>query len=155
MSPFLETISHPKVLSSLVAEHPLGVIYNFIYEIGGTRATNLIASICSVLESLSTDDDTRAQWLEISSAVLSRIMFVSLTAFFQTELRKQELKLQDILAATHRGETAAKLHVSRRYLTQIFSRIEAGAQMPMSSQIEHVKLNYYIYTSQGAPWRST
>ncbi|KAL4921521.1 hypothetical protein BDW62DRAFT_208480 [Aspergillus aurantiobrunneus] len=140
MSPFLVTISHPKVLSSLVAEHPLGIIYNFIYGIGGSRAVHLIASICSVLESLGTDDDTRAKWLEDSLAVFCRIMFVNTTAFIQTGLGEQVFKLQNIMTAMDEGNMTSKLHVSRRYLAQLLSRIENGVQMPTPSQAEAVKM---------------
>ncbi|KAL5048247.1 hypothetical protein BDW71DRAFT_213665 [Aspergillus fruticulosus] len=127
--PFLETISHPRVLSSLVAEHALGAIYNFIYGIGGTRAARFISSICSVLETLSEDDDTRAQWLEDSLAVFYRIMFVNSTAFIQVGLEEQALKLQEILTAMDKGDMSRKLHVSRRNLNRLLSRIETGAQM--------------------------
>ncbi|KAL2815766.1 hypothetical protein BDW59DRAFT_177528 [Aspergillus cavernicola] len=144
MAPFLETISHPKVLSSLVAEHSLGIIYNFIYGIGGTRASNLFASICSVLESIPEQDDTRAKWLEVSLAVFSRIMFVNSTAFIHEGLGVQTSRFQDILSAMDKGEMARKLHISRRYLTQLVYRVEMGAQLPTASQSEEAKQNQII-----------
>ncbi|KAL5343605.1 hypothetical protein BJX70DRAFT_407270 [Aspergillus crustosus] len=136
MVPFLEAISHPKVLSSLVAEHALGIIYNFIYGICGTRAKILIASVCSVLETLPEDDETRADWLEVSLAVLSRIIFVNTSAFVQTELGEHIIKLEKILASMDKGIMARKLHMSRKYLGQLLCRIEAGAQMPTPSSLE-------------------
>ncbi|KAL5000353.1 hypothetical protein BDV10DRAFT_37287 [Aspergillus recurvatus] len=110
--PFLESISHLRVLSSLVAEHALGVIYNFICGTGGTRAAKFISSICSVLETLSEDDGTRAQWLEDSLAVFYRIMFVNSMVFIQTGLEEQALKLQEILTTMDKGGMPRKLHVS-------------------------------------------
>ncbi|RDW78563.1 putative NF-X1 finger and helicase domain protein [Aspergillus mulundensis] len=127
--PFLETISHPRVLSSLFVEHALGGIYNFIYGVGGTRAAHLISSICSVLETLSEDDETRAQWLEGSLVVFHRIMFANSTAFIQTGLEKQALKLEDILTTMDKGDMSGKLHISRRYLNQLLSRTKTGAHM--------------------------
>ncbi|KAL4909215.1 hypothetical protein BDW74DRAFT_187491 [Aspergillus multicolor] len=99
--PFLETISHPRVLASLVAENALGAIYNFVYGLSGSRAASLISSICSVLEALSEDDETRAEWLEDSLAVFHRII------------------LQDILTSMDKGDMSGKLHISRRYMNQL------------------------------------
>ncbi|KAL4932603.1 uncharacterized protein BDV17DRAFT_168391 [Aspergillus undulatus] len=129
MVPFLEITSHPKVLSSLVAEHPLGLTYSFIYGLSGTRAINLISSICVVLEGLSEKDDVRFQWLEASLAVLSRLLFVNSSAFLQAGIEEQSNRLQRILSSMDREHTAKELYQSRRYLAQIVSRIEAGAKI--------------------------
>ncbi|KAI9376610.1 hypothetical protein BJX61DRAFT_255560 [Aspergillus egyptiacus] len=143
MAPFLETVSHPKVLSSLVAEHSLGIIYSFMYGIGGTRATALFTSICSVLESIS-EDDIRANWLEVSLAVFSRIVFVNATAFIQKGLGELASRLQDILIAMYKGEMARKLHMSRRYLNQLLCRFERGTQIPTPSKAKDTKQNQVI-----------
>ncbi|KAL4882526.1 hypothetical protein BJY04DRAFT_217020, partial [Aspergillus karnatakaensis] len=140
MMPFLEIISHPKVLSSLVAEHPLGTIYNFIYGIGGTRAESFISTLCFALQSLREDDETRADWLEGSLAVFSRMMFVNSSAFAQAGLQEQVIKLSNILLTMEKGGMARRLQVSRRYLDQILRRVESGAHIatPSTERQSHI-----------------
>ncbi|KAL2870751.1 uncharacterized protein BJX67DRAFT_246486 [Aspergillus lucknowensis] len=90
-------------------------------------------SICSVLESIS-EDDIRVQWLEVSLAVCSRIMFVNSTAFIHKGLGEQILRMQDILTAIDNGSTSKRLYVPRRYLGHLLRRLETGAQLPPARQ---------------------
>lgn len=47
--PFLQTISYPDILSSLILEVPLDTIYTFLFGPNGRRATNLFKSTASAL----------------------------------------------------------------------------------------------------------
>ena len=53
--PFLCTITHKDVLSSLLLEHALGTIYNFLFGIGGRRAVGFFRSIAGTLINLKSD----------------------------------------------------------------------------------------------------
>jgi hypothetical protein len=64
--PFLETITHPNVLASLVLEKSVGTIYSFVFGIEGKRA-----------------GETRQSNLEVSLIFFSRIVELNSTAFVQ------------------------------------------------------------------------
>ena len=53
--PFLCTITHKDVLSSLLLEHALGSIYNFLFGISGRRAVTFFRSIAATLINLKPD----------------------------------------------------------------------------------------------------
>lgn len=48
--PFLEIITHPNVLASLILEQAVGTIYNFLFGIFGKRGVGLVGFLVSVLE---------------------------------------------------------------------------------------------------------
>ncbi|KAJ5095474.1 hypothetical protein NUU61_004830 [Penicillium alfredii] len=86
--PFLETVSHPDVLWSLVLEQSVGTIYNFLFGIGGARAAPLLNYICEILEA-SKRDESGAWRLEVSLLVFSRIVDLNSTALVQESLHTQ------------------------------------------------------------------
>ena len=53
--PFLEVITHPYVLASLILEQAVGTIYNFLFGIFGKRGVGLVGFLVSVLENAASD----------------------------------------------------------------------------------------------------
>ncbi|SLM41380.1 Zinc finger, NF-X1-type [Lasallia pustulata] len=53
--PFLRTITHKDITSSLLLEHALGTIYNFLFGIGGRRAVAFFRSIGATLINVKSD----------------------------------------------------------------------------------------------------
>ncbi|KKK26527.1 hypothetical protein ARAM_006130 [Aspergillus rambellii] len=146
MVPFLEVISHPKVLSSLVAEHHMGAIFNFIYGIGGTRAIKLFGSVCAVLKAVAEEENIPVKWLELSLLVFTKTLDVNSTAFVQEGLKTHALGLQEVLRSMNTESSANKLHVASRYLEQLLHRFEMGAQMSAVTELNETEKRNQILT---------
>ena len=63
--PFLETVTHPNVLSSSVLESTVGTIYNFLFGLNGDRATKILKFVGEVI-SRQAVSETKFWALEVS-----------------------------------------------------------------------------------------
>ncbi|PKX98448.1 putative NF-X1 finger and helicase domain protein [Aspergillus novofumigatus IBT 16806] len=109
--PLLETVSHPKVLSSLILEQAVGTIFNVL-------AALFLSSIC--------DEETAVEWLEISLLVFAKIVDLNSTAF-QLFLQMTE------------GGLASSLHHSRNLLDHLLRRLEIGSFLPSAPANDKLK----------------
>lgn len=79
--PFLDTLSHPTVVSSLILEQPVGTIYKVVYGINGRRASRFLQYISGVLaRSMGSKLDVVKQ-LEVSLLVFSQMVDMNSAAF--------------------------------------------------------------------------
>ncbi|KAH1408554.1 hypothetical protein KXV95_005883 [Aspergillus fumigatus] len=127
--PMLETVSHPKVLSSLILEQAVGTIYNVLYGINGRRAALFLSSVCDVLSKIS-EEETAVEWLEISLLVFAKIVDLNSTAFVQDALKDQAKRFQQLFLRMAEGGLASSLHHSRNLLDHLLCRLEIGSSLP-------------------------
>ncbi|OKL63387.1 hypothetical protein UA08_01510 [Talaromyces atroroseus] len=131
--PFLEIISHPDVVDSLVLEQSVGTIYNFLFGISGARASKLLSYISEVLTNCTKDEST-ANWLEVSLSVFSRVVDFNSTALVQESLKNCASQFERILIAWVTDKPESPLHQSRFYLERLLRRFEIGSSLPMIAQ---------------------
>ncbi|KAG2025031.1 hypothetical protein GB937_003258 [Aspergillus fischeri] len=136
--PLLETVSHPKVLSSLILEQAVGTILNVLYGINGRRATLFLSSICDVL-SKTSKEETAVEWLEISLLVFAKIVDLNSTAFVQDALKDQANRFQQLFLQMTEGGLASSLHHSRNLLDHLLCRLEIGSILPSAPANDKLK----------------
>ncbi|RHZ53052.1 hypothetical protein CDV55_103786 [Aspergillus turcosus] len=136
--PLLETISHPKVLSSLILEQAVGTIFNVLFGINGRRAAPLLSSICDVL-SKTSNDETGVEWLEVSLLVFAKIVDLNSTAFVQDALKDQANRFQQIFLQMSESGLASSLHHSRNLLDHLLRRLEIGSLLPSAPANDKLK----------------
>ncbi|EED22474.1 NF-X1 finger and helicase domain protein, putative [Talaromyces stipitatus ATCC 10500] len=110
--PLLKTISHPDVLQSLILERPVGTIYNFLFGVGGIRASKLL-TFCSEVLMHCTKDESTLEWLDASVLVFSRIVDLNSTALVQY---------------------LSRIVRSRVHLERLLRRFEVGVSLPNMAQ---------------------
>lgn len=76
--PFLSALTHKDVLSSLLLEHALSTIYNFLFGIGGRRAVAFFRSIATTLINVKSDVEQPNSTLYASIAATLRALLMVL-----------------------------------------------------------------------------
>ena len=78
--PLLEIVSHNDVMESLILEQQAGVLYNFLYGVGGRRAVTLFSFMATFLASFKPSSDENASALVASLSVLHKVIELNSTA---------------------------------------------------------------------------
>jgi hypothetical protein len=129
--PFLETISNPGVLSSLVLEQSVGTIYNVLFGIDGTRAARWLNFICDVLETDTTNEGS-AMLLEASLHTFSGIVDLNSTAPIRDCLHTVAGRFEAVFTSMAvKDGMRPRLHQSRLHLDHVLRRLETGKSLPM------------------------
>ncbi|GFF38911.1 NFX1-type zinc finger-containing protein 1 [Aspergillus udagawae] len=136
--PLLETVSHPKVLSSLILEQAVGTIFNVLFGINGRRAALFLSSICDVL-STTSNEETAVEWLEVSLLVFAKIVDLNSTAFVQDTLKDQANRFQQLFLQMTESGLASSLHHSRNLLDHLLHRLEIGSLLPSAPANDKLK----------------
>jgi hypothetical protein len=136
--PLLETVSHPKVLSSLILEQAVGTIFNVLFGINGRRAALFLSSICDVL-SKTSNEETAVEWLEVSLLVFAKIVDLNSTAFVQDTLKDQANRFQQLFLQMTESGLASSLHHSRNLLDHLLRRLEIGSLLPYAPANDKLK----------------
>ena len=128
--PFLQTISYPDILSSLILEVPLDTIYTFLFGPNGRRATNLFKSTASALGAFVRAETTQHEDLTsiavtASLAVLEKILELNQTAQVVPEFTSI---VNDLLSSI----PEELLHAGSRSLARVRQRLGLGAAIPLS-----------------------
>lgn len=130
--PFLETVTHPNVLSSLVLESSVGTIYNVLFGLNGDRAAKILSFIGDAI-SREAIGETKSWQLEVSLLFFSRLVDLNSTALIQEHLQEQAKKFEAELALSMRsGETDSKLHRAKACLERLRRRLSIGQSLPVS-----------------------
>ena len=129
MLPFLRTISHRDVVSSLILETPLDTIYTFFYGPNGHRALQLFTSITSALsivvwEELSEKEDLAVAAITATLAVLEKIIELNQTAQVVEGFTPIVEKLSNCIP-----EQVS--HAGVKSLERVRKRLGLGALMPL------------------------
>ncbi|EED17018.1 conserved hypothetical protein [Talaromyces stipitatus ATCC 10500] len=131
--PLLKTISHADVLQSLILEQSVGTIYNFLFGVGGTRASKLLRFCSEVLMHCNKNESTM-EWLEASLVVFSRIVDLNSAALIQESLKDCASQFQLIFTAWVTDHPDNPLHQSRLHLERLFHRFDIGISLPNMTQ---------------------
>ena len=129
MLPFLRTITHRDVLSSLILETPLDTIYTFLFGPNGRRALKMLTSIASALntlawEELSEDENLALAAIIATFAVLEKIIELNQTA----QLIEEFTPIVEKLAGCVPEELS---YAGSRQLSRIRQRLGLGTSMPL------------------------
>lgn len=130
--PFLRTISHLDVSSSLILEAPITTICNFLFGPNGARLITLFSFISSALSGLFEEDTPQSKeqlriGLTVSLAVLSQIVELCQTAQILEELEPILVTLGACFPDGHVFQAA------RQSLNKIQRRYNIGKSMPEAS----------------------
>ncbi|KAJ5390631.1 uncharacterized protein N7496_001699 [Penicillium cataractarum] len=143
--PFLETVTHPNVLSSLVLESSVGTIYNVLFGLSGGRAGKFLDFIGDAI-SREAVGEFKFRELEVSLLFFSllvdlngylqffsRLVDLNSTALIQEHLYAQAKKFDAELglAMANRG-TDSMLHRAQAYLERLQRRLSVGQSLPVN-----------------------
>ncbi|KAL3439805.1 hypothetical protein BJX65DRAFT_317439 [Aspergillus insuetus] len=131
MLPFMEIITHPNVLASLVMEQAVGTIYNCLYGIAGRRAEPFLAFLAGAIQlEIETEGNAATAYLEQSILVFWKIVEVNSTAFIQEPLKPVAQRFGDLFLTLHALDGFDSLHQSRDYLDKLQHRLDIGLSLP-------------------------
>lgn len=130
--PFMEIITSPNVLSSLVLEQEVVTIYNCLFGPQGSRAASFLAFLASQVEFEIQENEAMAlQYLELSLLVFSQIMDFNSTAFIQPALGHTAQKFATLLNTLHSMHSdASSVYQSCHYLGRLKRRLDIGLALP-------------------------
>lgn len=128
--PFLRIISHPDIMSSLILEAPLDIIYTFLFGPNGRRAINLFKSVASTLGAFVRaetikDEDLASIAVTATLAVLEKILDLNQTAQVIPEFTSIVTDLLNTIPEE-------LMHAGTRSLARIRQRLGLGAAIPLS-----------------------
>lgn len=130
--PFLETVTHPNVLSSLVLESSVGTIYNVLFGLNGDRAAKFLDFIGDAI-SRETVRENKSRGLEVSLLFFSRLVDLKSTALVQEHLYAQAKKFEAELALSMaNGGTDSMLHRAQAWLERLQRRLSVGQSLPVN-----------------------
>ncbi|OOG00383.1 hypothetical protein ASPCADRAFT_511396 [Aspergillus carbonarius ITEM 5010] len=132
MLPFIEIVTHPHVLASLVVEQAVGTIYNCLYGLAGRRGEPFLRYLASVvrLEIETGSQTTASTYLEQCLLVFWKIVEMNSTAFVHEPLRPVAEQFADLFVVLHGLDGADSLHQARDYLDKLQHRLNIGLSLP-------------------------
>ncbi|KAF3387285.1 NFX1-type zinc finger-containing protein 1 [Penicillium rolfsii] len=137
--PFLETVTHPNVLSSLVLEDSVGTIYNVLFGLNGDRAAKILKFIGDVI-SREAIGETKSWQLEVSLLFFSRLVDLNSTALIQEHLQEEAQRFEtDLIRSLRSGDTDSKLHRAKAYLERLQRRLSVGQSLTVSSSAKNTQ----------------
>ena len=140
--PFLQIITHPNVLASLILEQAVGTIYNFLFGIFGKRGVRFVAFLVSVLQNTESHESTTASYFELCLHVLWQIIDLNSTAFALEPFKPLAIKLQQIFFVLLSSDSASSLYRARTHLERILRRLNIGSSLPGAQTSTVVQKNH-------------
>lgn len=132
--PFLETVTHPNVLSSLVLESSVGTIYNFLFGLNGDRAAKTLKFIGEVIPRQAVSE-TKSWALEVSLLFFSRLVDLNSIALIQEHLYEQAKVFEaELTHSMSNGKGDTMLHHAMTHLERLQRRFSLGQSLPENSQ---------------------
>lgn len=129
--PFLELITHPSVLGSLLLEQSVGTIYNVMFGPLGRRGAPLINFLAGVLEDeCKIPTASTIQYLELCLLVFLKLLELNSTAFICEPLKPSAQKFEDTFLKLCNPDWASNLPQAKDYLERIKSRLDIGSSLP-------------------------
>ncbi|OJI99811.1 hypothetical protein ASPVEDRAFT_163989 [Aspergillus versicolor CBS 583.65] len=131
MLPFIEVITYPSLLTSLVLEQAVGSIYNCIFGINARRAAPLLQFLADTIQlEVEADGEASCIYLESSLSAFWHIVDLNSTAFIQESLQQVVQRFADLLNALHGLDGGSGLHQSVHYLERLQRRLNIGLSLP-------------------------
>lgn len=145
MLPFLEIITNPNVLESLVLEQAVGTIYNVLYGTSGRRGVVLLGFLADMF-SVSKGEKPTTETLnhfELSLLIFCQIIRLNSLAFVHEPFKPVAMKFEEIFKAFHSEDTVNFLQTSRAYLERILRHLDIGSSLPTVDGMQQlVKKNH-------------
>ncbi|KAJ5587038.1 uncharacterized protein N7459_002803 [Penicillium hispanicum] len=132
--PFMEIITFPNVLGSLVLEQAVVTIYNCIFGPAGLRGEPFLRFLMDEVQlEIESKGTAATTCLELSLLVFSQVVELNSTAFVQEPLKLIAQRFADLFLALHALDTAAPVHQSCQYLERLQRRLDVGLSLPKLS----------------------
>ncbi|RAL10327.1 putative NF-X1 finger and helicase domain protein [Aspergillus homomorphus CBS 101889] len=143
MLPFMEIITHPNVLASLVMEHAVGTIYNCLYGVNGSRGEPFLRFLAGAIRlEIETEGKAATAYIEQSLLVFWKIVELNSTAFVQEPLKIVALQFADLFLILHALDGSDALHQSRDYLDKLQHRLDIGLSLPAVTKTAKQHINH-------------
>ncbi|KAL8766873.1 MAG: hypothetical protein Q9209_006469 [Squamulea sp. 1 TL-2023] len=132
--PLFQTLAHPGIISSLVLEHAVDTIYNFLYGSGGRRGAQVLHFSAKAISLMVIEDDSDGEQHKKRSTVLKPFFAVleRLVELNQGALLQQDF-IPTIGTISACVDTYRLLPESRRSLDKIRLRLGLGALIPSAT----------------------
>ncbi|PGH03095.1 hypothetical protein GX51_04282 [Blastomyces parvus] len=134
VKPLFQLITHPRVVDSAVLEQQVAAIFNFLLGVGGSRMTRLFSYITDLIQSWPTSSETgpsRMAVMELSLAVLSKILDCNTTNIVSDSLTKLATRFSEFLNQASKPEEEEFSHAqASKYLDYIRRRLDIGDEIP-------------------------
>ncbi|EAU29359.1 predicted protein [Aspergillus terreus NIH2624] len=135
MLPFMEAITYPDVLASLVMEQAVATIYNCLYGVGGRRAEPFLRFLASAVRlEIDSEGNAASAYLEQSLLVFWKIVELNSTAFIQEQLQPVAQLFADLFLTLHALGSSDSLHQSHDYLNKLQHRLDIGLSLPNATK---------------------
>ncbi|EYE96762.1 P-loop containing nucleoside triphosphate hydrolase protein [Aspergillus ruber CBS 135680] len=132
MLPFLDIITNPNILESLVLEQAVGTIYNVLYGNSGRRGVVLLGFLADVF-SVSMGEKPTTKTLnhfELSLLVFWQIIRLNSLAFVHESFKPVAVRFEEIFKEFYSEDTVNFLRTSRNYLERTLRHLEIGSSLP-------------------------
>ena len=132
LSPFLRTISHEDVLSSMLLEQPVADIHTFLFGPSGRRATPLFRFVSSAVAATVSGSGLDAAMVHVGAAlaVLREIVDLNGTALIIQDFHPAVHTIAECLGAGRPAEDASlPMRRAFRDLSRIQGRLDLGSSM--------------------------
>lgn len=132
--PFLEIITNPNVLESLVLEQAVGTIYNVLYGNSGRRGVIFLGLLADVFAAFKADKPTTEtlNHFELSLLVFWQIIRLNSLAFVHESFKPVAVRFEEMFKEFHSEDTTNFLHTSRAYLERILRHLDIGSSLPIA-----------------------
>ncbi|GES66835.1 P-loop containing nucleoside triphosphate hydrolase protein [Aspergillus terreus] len=135
MLPFMEAITHPNALASLVMEQAVATIYNCLYGVGGRRAEPFLRFLATAVRlEIDSGGNAASAYLEQSLLVFWKIVELNSTAFIQEQLQPVAQLFADLFLTLHALGSSDSLHQSHDYLDKLQHRLNIGLSLPSATK---------------------
>lgn len=137
--PLVKVFAHPSLTQSFILEKPMGIIHNFLYGLGGSRAVALFSSASRFFSLFKAQPAERLSAVFAVLTCLRNIVELNSSAKVVQEIHDVVVDLADILE-----EDLAQSYEARRLFQRIKDRLDEGSAMPNA----HARQSKPSYLSQ-------
>lgn len=130
MLPFLEIITSPNVLESLVLEQAVGKIYNVLFGNTERRGIALLGFLINVFSNREQPTTETLNHFELSLVVYWQIIKLNSLAFIHEPFKPVAMRFAEIFEDFHSEDTVNLLQTARTYLERILHHLDIGSSLP-------------------------
>ena len=129
--PFLRSLTHKDIISSLLLETKIGTIYNVLYGVGGARAAGFFRTIATILASLPVSDEIFQLSVAAVLAALLKLLDCNQSASVNPDIQDV---FKDIKASAERAQIdngSLSMQSALRSLSKIDIRLGQSNSIPL------------------------
>ena len=142
VKPLFQLITHSRVVDSAVLEQEVATIYNYLIGVGGDRMIRLFSFVADLVRAwpASTADESRMATVELSFAVLSKMLDCNTTIMVNANLSTLVNRLSESLNdASEESDEFPRMQATR-YLEYIRRRLEVGDEIAVLRTLPQVSV---------------